>query len=123
MQWAQCPICYSLLEVRTVTPCFICGGWPDRVERFDPAKPLREYQLPNGLNIVLCSGCEVEEFMVEGGYGWQLELPTSSLPINYLSWVSDLAEPKVGLDKYCNQCNLRLAFLKILANSASIAVD
>jgi len=123
MQWAQCPTCYSLLEVRTVTPCFICDGWPDRVERFDPAKPLREYQLPNGLNIVLCSGCEVEEFMVEGGYGWQLELPTSGLPINYLSWVSDLAEPKVGLDKYCNQRNLRPAFLKILAKRGSIAVD
>jgi hypothetical protein len=61
--------------------------------------------------------------MVEGGYGWQLELPTSSLPINYLSWVSDLAEPNVGLDKYCHQCNLRLAFLKILANRGSIAVD
>jgi hypothetical protein len=123
MQRAQCPLCYSLLEVRAVTPCFICGGRPDHVERFNPAKPIREYQLPNGLNIVLCSGCEVEEFMVEGGYGWQLELPTSRLPINYLSWVSDLTEPKVGLDKYCNQCNLRLAFLKILAKRSSKAVD
>jgi hypothetical protein len=123
MQRAHCPICYSLLEVRTVTPCFICGGWPDHVERFNPAKPLREYQLPSGLNIVLCSGCEVEEFMVEGGYGWQLELPTGRLPINYLSWVSDLSEPEVGLDKYCNQCNLRLAFLKILAKGGSNAAD
>jgi hypothetical protein len=65
----------------------------------------------------------VEEFMVEGGYGWQLELPTNRLPISYLSWVSDLTEPKVGLDKYCSQCNLRLAFLKILAKRGSNAMD
>ena len=37
--------------------------------------------------------------------------------------MSDLAEPKVGLDKYCNQCNLRLAFLKILAKRGSKAAD
>ena len=117
MQWAQCPRCYSPLEPRSVTPCFICGGWPNFVERFDPTRKYCEYSLPNGYNIVLCSGCEVEEFMVDGGWGYVLGLPSSRLPINYLSFVHELPQPEISFDKYCSQCNLRLAFLKLLAEA------
>jgi hypothetical protein len=107
------------LEQQPVTPCFICGGWTERVQRFDPAKKYNEYSLPNGHNIVLCSGCEVEEFMVEGGWGYLLGLPSGRLPINFLSFVRELPQSEISFDKYCPQCRLRLAFLKLLAEAAN----
>ena len=53
MGMPQCPVCYSPLEVRDVTPCYICGGWPESVARFDPAAAFTEYRLPNGQLLTL----------------------------------------------------------------------
>ena len=115
MQWTHCPSCYSLLETREVTPCFICGGWPVSVEKFDPARKFVEFELPDGTCLILCEPCQVEEFMVEGGWGWRLSIPTNRLPINHLRFISEIATPELALDKYCQHCLQRLAFLKILA--------
>ncbi len=115
MQWSHCPFCYGLLETCEVTPCFICGGWPESVQRFDPAAKFIEFELPDDTRLVLCNGCQVEEFMVKGGWGWQLNIPTNTLPINYLRYIGEVAEPKLTLDKYCLHCLQRLAFIKILA--------
>jgi hypothetical protein len=115
MQWSHCPYCYNPLETCAVTPCFICGGWPERIEQFTTEKKFIEYRLPNDHTIILCSGCEVEEFMVEGGWGFQMNFPTGRLPINHLRFTCDVNQPQIGQDKYCNNCYLRLAFMKILA--------
>jgi hypothetical protein len=117
MQWVQCPRCYSPLEPTSVTPCFICGGWPESVARFNSTQIYREYSLPDGQKIVLCSACEVEEFMVEGGWGYVLELETNRLPIKALSFVREHNQPELGFDQYCPECKLRLAFLKLLAEA------
>ena len=87
MPLPQCPICYGPLEVRDVTPCSICGGWPEAVERFDPAAEFREYRLPSGQDIALCRACQLEEFMVPGGWGSRLNLPKASLPLDNLQLV------------------------------------
>ena len=55
--------------------------------------------------------------MVDGGWGYVLGLPSGRLPINYLSFVRELPQPEISFDKYCSQCNLRLAFLKLLAEA------
>ena len=114
MQQTHCLSCYNLLTTCEVTPCFICGGWPERVRRFDPAETFTEFELPDSTRLILCNGCLVEEFMVEGGYGWQLNLPTNRLPVNYLTQLREIAQPELALDKYCEHCLKRLAFLKIL---------
>jgi hypothetical protein len=80
---SQCPVCYTPLEVRDVTPCCICGGWPETVARFDEAAQFTEFRLPGGRAIVLCRGCELEEFMVPGGWGFRLR-PGERLPVNGL---------------------------------------
>lgn len=115
MQWTHCPSCTNLLETCETTPCYICGGWPERVRHFDSTQPFTEYELPNGTRLILCSGCLVEEFMVEGGYGWRLNLPRNRLPVNYLTQIREIAQPELALDKYCEHCHKRLAFLKVLA--------
>jgi hypothetical protein len=93
----------------------MCGGWTPRVERFDSADEFREFRLPGGQTIVLCHACELEEFMVPGGWGWRLGLPTYQLPINSLQQVRRVEQPQFGRDKFCLSCNLRLAFLKTVA--------
>lgn len=113
---SQCPICYSPLEVRDVTPCFICGGWPEIVARFDPAIGFTEARLPSGQSLVLCRGCRLEDFMVPGGWGYRL-VPDEKLPVNALRWVRDVEEPRLGCDKFCTTCNLRLAFAEVIATA------
>jgi hypothetical protein len=118
-RWAvkqsQCPVCYSPLEIRAVTPCFICGGWSDSVAQFDPAAEFREYRLPQEPILILCRVCELEEFMVPGGWGYQLA-PNENPPINALCWMRTVPAPQLSLDKFCPTCKLRRVFLEILAN-------
>jgi hypothetical protein len=116
----QCPVCYSPLEVRDVASCFVCGGWPESVARLDPTADFAEYRLPDGQPLVLCRSCQLEEFMAPGGWGYRL-LPTEKLPANALHRVRGIASPRVGRDKFCASCNLRLAFLSVVAESQTRA--
>ncbi len=115
MQDSQCPICFGLLGAREVTPCFICGGWPESVASFDPSANYREFRLPDDQLIVLCSSCELEEFMVPNGWGYKL-VSGYKLPVNALQPVRLLQDPQVGRDKFCPSCNLRLAFLRLVSS-------
>jgi len=116
----QCPVCYSPLEVRDTTPCFICGAWPESVARFDSTAVFTEFRLPDGQPLVLCRGCELEEFMVPGGWGYRL-FPSEKLPANVLQRVRGIESPQLGRDKFCPSCNLRLSFLHVVALSRTRA--
>jgi hypothetical protein len=118
---SQCPVCFGLFEVRTVTACYICGGWPEQVDRFDTSAIFREYRLPGSGKIVLCHGCELEEFMVPGGWGNLLNLGSNRLLLDALTIMGTLAAPKLGKDKFCTSCNLRLAFLELIAEARNQA--
>ena len=108
----------SALEARDVTPCGICGGWPEIVAKFVPSAEFREWRLPTGQVLVLCKACELEEFMVPGGRGFQLGLGCGRLPINALKFVRAISAPVIARDKFCTQCNLRLGLLEIVATLA-----
>lgn len=115
----QCPLCYSSLEEREVTPCFVCGGWPGMVERFTPEAVFRQWRLPDGRSLMLCKGCELEEFMVPGGLGYRLGLGVGRLPIDDLQAIGSVSSPALGKDKYCPNCRLRLSLLKVIASSGA----
>ncbi|MBY0230098.1 MAG: hypothetical protein K2W96_12520 [Gemmataceae bacterium] len=115
MSVSHCPICYGALEVREVAPCVVCGGWPESVERFSPSSPIREWRLPSGEVLALCEGCLLEEFMVTGGWGYRLGLEEWALPVQALQPVRSVPRPALGKDKFCPGCNLRLAFIKVVA--------
>lgn len=122
MRQSQCPVCSSPLEVRDVTPCYICGGWPESVARFNPSAAFTEFRLPDGRLIVLCRACELEEFRVPGGWGWRLA-PDEKLPVNALQWVRAVEGPRLGRDKFCPTCNLRLAFSEVVAEQRNAKPD
>ncbi len=84
------------------------------VKGFSPATEFREWRLPRGDLLVLCGSCELEEFMVPRGWGYRLGLPARRLPVNALQAVRLIPSPVLGKDKFCPQCNLRLAFLNII---------
>jgi hypothetical protein len=109
---SQCPVCFAPLEVRDVMPCFICGGWQPKGERY-----FNEWRMPGGLSIVLCHLCELEEFISPGRWGRRLGLRTTPHPLNALEFVRTVSTPTNVKDKYCPECNLRLAFLRIVADS------
>ncbi len=83
--------------------------------RFDPSAEYTEHRLPSGQTLVLCRACELEEFMVPGGWGYRLA-PEEDLPINALQRVSSIELPRIGRDKFCPTCNLRLSFAKFVAD-------
>src|SRR5262245_60926907 len=107
MSHVQCPVCYASLEVRNVTPCTICGGWPQSAERFDSQAEYYEWQLPSGERLTLCRSCELEEFMVPAGWGHRLGLLANRLPVKVLQLLRPLQQPQLGKDKFCTNCNLR----------------
>jgi hypothetical protein len=112
----QCPLCFIVLEVRDVTPCFICGGWSESVGQFNPADTFTRYRLPGDRCIVLCQRCVLEEFMVPGGWGYRI-LPGASFPVNALQRVQTVPMTQIGRDKFCTTCNLRLAFANVVADN------
>lgn len=112
----QCPICFTPLEVRDGMPCYICGGWAEIVKRLDPQARFHAWRLPTGKKLILCHACELEEFMIPGGWGNRLGLSQHRLPINDLQPLPYDQPPTIGKDKFCPQCNLRLAFLEIAAD-------
>jgi hypothetical protein len=117
MQWVQCPLCFTPLESREVTPCYICGGSPSSVEGFRTDQEYRTWRLPSGRELILCHGCELEDFMCRGGWGKRL-LPSSlPLAIHHLQFVRKMDRPQLGKDQYCPECNLRLAFITVIAES------
>jgi hypothetical protein len=115
MGQTQCPVCFSPLEIRDVTPCFVCGGSPEVVARFDPTTVFTEFRLPGGESLILCPGCELEEFMVPGGWGYRL-VAEEKLPVNGLQRVRAVDGARLGRDKFCPECNIRLAFAQVIAN-------
>ena len=118
MPETQCPVCYSPLETRDVTPCYACGGWPESVSQFEPSAHYSEFRLPNEKTIVLCQACVLEEFMVPGGWGYRL-IPNEKLPLNGLQQIQVIREPQLALDEFCPSCNRRLAYLRIHAGNST----
>jgi hypothetical protein len=116
MGWIQCPRCFENLETRETTPCYICGAWPEFVERLGKEK-YAKYALPNGQEIILCKGCLLEEFMAPGGLGQLLNLSEEENLSQYLSYVEVVEVDRLTQDKFCPSCNFRLPFLKLIVEA------
>ena len=113
MNPSQCPICFGQLTAIDVAPCWDCGHDPKELGHL--VEGLHTFSEFSAFDqrLVLCDFCEVD---FGSYYAEHFGLPGARLVGEVLSFQRDVdlnvASQK---DKYCVQCNRRLAFLNFLA--------
>ena len=119
MNQNQCPTCYSDLEVRETSPCYVCGCCLDAedLQRAIAKDNFSVYGLENGTELTLCKICHLEEVISNlGGLLDELGIrkEEAEASVRFLGH----AEASVTKDKYCTECAQRLSLLRVIANAA-----
>jgi hypothetical protein len=115
----HCPLCSTELEVADVAPCAECGHLPHEIEHALAGKhTYAEMRIFDDLSLVLCNFCQVDFGSFQQDF---FGLPhTANIGYEKMQFLRDVTEVFIGKDKYCPQCNLRLAFLKFVAAAREI---
>jgi len=106
-----CPICSGKLENRKVAPCYDCGHDPKELKEF--ADGVHNYDVYEifGNRLVLCNFCSADFDSYDHDFlGFPEEL-ANNYPLEYISKCDD---PRLGEDRYCPECQCRLAYLVVL---------
>jgi len=119
MNQNQCPKCYSGLEVRETSPCYVCGCWLDAeaLQKAIAKNNFAVYGLENGTEVTLCKTCHLEEVISNlGGLLDELGIrkEEAEASVRFL----DHAEVCITKDKYCTECAQRLSLLKVVASAS-----
>lgn len=122
-----CPLCNTLLEVRDVSPCMDCGHRPEEIEHTLAGRhTFTERRIFGNLTLVLCDFCEVDFGSYDPAF---FGLPrTAGIGFDKMDLVRTIDTISIGKDKYCPQCDYRLAFLEFVdkvrrMNQSSERVD
>jgi hypothetical protein len=107
----NCPICHSRLEVRDISPCYVCGGW----HGIEPKKPYHEMCFSDGSKLTLCHICWLEDFLSDQG---DLKERLKIHDRSELSICPDREHPVK--DKFCTKCNQRFAMLKLMVHRLTL---
>jgi len=111
MSESHCPLCYSELESRQVTPCMECGGDSFEMDHYEEHM-YKKYELYFGMRLVLCDFCDVDfgsydptffGFPANKRVGWE-----------DFKFIKDIHDKSLARDKYCPHCKLRLPFLQFV---------
>lgn len=116
MHQPQCPVCYGPLELREVGPCVECGGDPQELEHLREGRHTYQIMriLGGSFEVLLCNFCMVDFGSTDPTYfglpqGTQIGLET----MEFVRAVPGT----LGKDMFCPDCNRRLAFLRLVAES------
>jgi len=63
----NCPVCYSELVVKQLTPCMDCGGDDFEMDHY-LEHDYNEYEIYSGQRLVLCNFCDVDFGSYRGNY-------------------------------------------------------
>lgn len=66
-----------------------------------------------GDKLVLCESCKLEEFMVPSGWGYKM-FPNELQPWDILTPIPMSFNRTISQDKFCLDCNIRLALAKLI---------
>ena len=114
MATLRCPVCDSVMEIRTVAPCFDCGHRESELHELAAGE--HEYHLFTvfGQEIVLCDFCDADFGSYYPSY---FGLPGATPgEVNYdLDLIELVENPQPSTDYVCDSCHHRLAYLKFLA--------
>lgn len=109
----NCPLCYSLLEVKDVAPCMYCGWLPEEIEHALAGKhTYAEMRIFGDLTLVLCDFCQVDFGSFHPDF-FGLP-PNARIGYEKMQFVRSVDNIVIGKDKFCPECGCRLAFLKFV---------
>jgi hypothetical protein len=113
MQEVQCPLCFSLLEVRDVAPCDECGGSFNEIEDFRQGKhKYRQYEIFPPLRLTLCNFCDVDFGSWDPAF---FGLPgRARIGYQYFRFIGEIENPVLSKDRFCPACGFRLRFLRFV---------
>ncbi|MDG5493229.1 hypothetical protein [Psychroserpens sp. SPM9] len=113
MKTEQCPICYSSLELVECTPCHDCGHFEEDIQKFkENGGNFNVYDLYNGLTLQLCDFCKIDF----GSYKTDFLGFNDGTTIGFenMNFVKSVDNPKMGKDKFCPECSMRMKFLTFI---------
>jgi hypothetical protein len=119
MNSSHCPICYERLETLDVAPCADCGHLVQEIEHALKGKhTYAEMRIFGDLALVLCDFCQVDFDSYHPEY-FGLP-PNARIGYKKLAFLREVSEVLIGKDKYCGNCDRRLAFLEFLSKSREL---
>ena len=123
----NCPICYEELTVVETTPCMVCGTDEHKKEvlKQDIKENFMhdsiEYHIYRAFDEIECSLCVVctLDFCSYNPEFFGFEKHEKLGPENF-QFLNTIDHPVISKDKFCKNCNMRLAFLKFIAEVRKI---
>lgn len=111
MKETHCPLCYTELIVRDTSPCMECGADEFEQDHYKDHE-YKEYELYFGQRLILCDFCDVDFGSYDPTY---FGFPKGKrVGLEDWNFIKDVTDKELRKDKYCPNCNHRLAFLKFL---------
>ena len=118
MTHTHCPVCYEELEVVETTPCIDCGASERSINLLN--QDIKEnykhdsvqfslYRAFEEIECVICDLCTLE-FTSYNPEHFGFKKGIKMWPSNF-QFLKHIEKPVIVKDKYCNNCNERLAFI------------
>ena len=119
MSESHCPICYAELQTREVAPCYDCGHDPEELVHLAEGRHTYDEVETLGARAVLCDFCQSDFSSYDPTYFGRPARTPLGRP--YMQLVRAVRDPRPALDKFCPQCQHRLAFLRFVAQARAVA--
>ena len=101
-----------------MAPCYDCGALPPELEHLKEGRHKYSELELFGATLVLCDFCQVDFDSYDPSYFGRTGGQRFSRQMHVLR---DVTQPAMSKDKYCPNCNRRLAFLRFLAHALETA--
>ena len=111
MKETHCPICYTELISKEVTPCVSCGGLEVELGHYKH-HVFREYELYFKQRLILCNFCDVDFGSYAPSYFGFLK--SQSIGFQDFNHVREISDKELRKGKYCPECKHRLPFLNFV---------
>jgi hypothetical protein len=115
----QCPLCFTTLETRDVTPCECCGAHPNELSHYRNHE-YGEYELGPGLTLVLCDFCHLDFGSFKPSF---FGFAGKRLPrlFEHAHILRPHYQTHIRKDWVCPKCHFRLPFLEFVASVLQLA--